>query len=458
MELILQIVNGVGPGARESERRKTFGRVGGRIGRAADCEWVLPSPYVSRHHATVSHAGNTFYIESAGENGIALNDPAKMLPRLDRHALKNGDRLFIDEMEIEVTLVGAGTVSDASPGIPELHANTGLHGNAGLQANLSGPGGGAPLGPSPDDLDPLKRLLGDAGPLAETAERAIPWNNSSSLADHFAPPRLEQAASPVAAGSIAEDWDDEAAARPAFAHRAPLASGTMALSRAPSASAIATSVPAAPMPEALVSALLSTPPAQVAQVAQVATSAPGTAAPVASDFMRSMLQGLIDERQSRALMAAELRLRSLPLAPSNPNPLHHSVNADDALRLLAASPEAGRMTGAQAVTDALDEIRAHQLATSAAIQAAFRSMLSCFDPQALEARFDRRLKHAGVLPIGSKFRYWQLYVELFEELASGSDSGFQKLFGEAFADAYAETYTSQHTALKGRARQPAHRT
>jgi type VI secretion system FHA domain protein len=173
--------------------------------------------------------------------------------------------------------------------------------------------------------------------------------------------------------------------------------------------------------------------------------------------MRSMLQGLIDERQSRARMAAELRLRSLPVAPSNPNPLHHSVNADDALRLLAPSPEAGRMTGAQAVTDALDEIRAHQLATSAAIQAAFRSMLSCFEPQALEARFDRRLKHAGVLPIGSKFRYWQLYVELFEELASGSDSGFQKLFGEAFAEAYAENL-SQHTALKGRARQPAHGT
>jgi type VI secretion system FHA domain protein len=143
-------------------------------------------------------------------------------------------------------------------------------------------------------------------------------------------------------------------------------------------------------------------------------------------------------------MAAELRLQSLPLARSNPNPLHHAVNADDALRLLAPSPEAGRMTGAQAVTDALEEIRAHQLATSAAIQAAFQSMLSCFEPQALEARFDRRLKHAGVLPIGAKFRYWQLYVELFEELASGSDGGFQKLFGEAFA----ETYNTQLAALK----------
>src|SRR5690349_8903194 len=125
MELVLQIVNGGGAGARESERRKTFGRVGGRIGRAADCEWVLPSPYVSRHHATVSHAGNTFYIESTGENGLALNDPTQMLPRFDRHALKDGDRLFIDEMEIVVTLAGAGMASEAAPAIPELHGNPG---------------------------------------------------------------------------------------------------------------------------------------------------------------------------------------------------------------------------------------------------------------------------------------------------------------------------------------------
>ncbi len=353
-------------------------------------------------------------IESTGENGLALNDPTQMLPRFDRHALKDGDRLFIDEMEIVVTLAGAGMASEAAPAIPELHA---------------------PLDATPEDLDPLKRLLGDAGPLAETAERSIPWNNSSSLADHFAPPRLEQAMSPAASTSIAEDWDDESVERSTGAPPATVAAASLR------AGAVAASVPAATM----TSAHPSTPfGAAVANQSRV-DSAP-------SDVLRSMLQGLIDERQSRAQMAAELRLRSLPLAHSNPNPLHHAVNADDALRLLAPSPEAGRMTGAQAVADALEEIRAHQLATSAAIQAAFQSMLSGFEPQSLEARFDRRLKHAGVLPIGAKFRYWQLYVELFEELASGSDSGFQKLFGEAFA----ETYETQLTALQGRALQPEH--
>ena len=439
MEIILQIVTGAG--TRESERRKAFGRAGGRIGRATDCEWVLPSPYVSRHHATISHAGNTFYIESTGENGLALNDPTQMLARFDRHALKDGDRLFIDEMEIAVTLAGAGMVSDATPGIPELSANA-----AGPLDSLD---------PTTDELDPLNRLLADAGSLAETAERAVPWNNSSSLADHFAPPRLEQALSPAAAASIAEDWDDDSTDEPA--ERAappsrPAIEGFLAGADARADVAAVTDNDAAFRKPSIAGRLRGAAGSARATAAPDGASVDGGRAP--SDAMRSMLQGLIDERQSRAQMAAELRLRSLPPALSTPNPLHHAVNADDALRLLAPSPEPGRMTGAQAVADALDEIRAHQLATSAALKAAFRSMLSCFDPQSLEARFDRRLRHAGVLPIGSKFRYWQLYVELFEELASGSDAGFQKLFGEAFAEAY----ELQLTTTKGRPRQPPHGT
>src|ERR1700679_811531 len=84
-------------------QRVVFGAAGGRIGRALECDWVLSSHYVSRHHAVVSCAGEVFYIESLGENGVALNDSQHRLPNRERCALNNGDRLFIDEYEIVVT-------------------------------------------------------------------------------------------------------------------------------------------------------------------------------------------------------------------------------------------------------------------------------------------------------------------------------------------------------------------
>jgi type VI secretion system protein ImpI len=388
MDLVLEIVKEAAGGG-SSPRRRVFGLGGGRIGRAADCDWVLSSPYVSRHHATVSHSAGVFYIESAGENGVALNDPAQRIAPFERHALTNGDRLFIDEFEISV----------------------------GLSSEVKGL---APLDSAVEDLDPLKLLLSGAssGPLADTAERPIPWNNSSSLADHFSPPRLQETERPAAALPVAEDWDYTPFGNAPATSTAPL-----------------TVPPAAPPNAPLIS------PAISSRLATSSTEPP--------DFVRSILQGLIDERQARAQVAAQLRLRNPPVGPADLNPLRHAVNAQDAVRLLFGPLDESRMPAAQAITDALDEVRAHQLATCSAMLAAFQSMLSRFDPEALQARFDRRLKHAGVLPIGSKFRYWQLYVELFDEISGERDGGFQQLFGEAFAGAYETQLNALRTRRAG---------
>jgi len=423
MDLVLQIVNDGGVAAApERKRRMVFGRAGGRIGRASDCEWVLPNPYVSRHHATVSHADGTFYIESAGENGVALNDPAHVLARFERHALSHGDRLFIDELQVSVEISAAGMDSSAPGTIPELHTDA-----------------AGPLDPAAEDLDPLRRLLSNASPasLADTAAGRVAWNNSSSLADHFSPPRLEQPARPeafVRADAEQPAWPGSSARPDQLVHPEP------ALPVAEDWDYTHTPFDHPEKEPLSAAAPVLEPPVAPSVAAKMESGEPPP------DFVRSMLQGLIDERQARAQMAAQLRLRNLPGGPSDQNPLRYAVNAQEAIRLLFGPPDAGRLSAAQAITDALEEVHAHHLATCSAIQAAFQSMLSRFDPEALEARFERRLKNAGVLPIGSRFRYWPLYVEFFEQLAAGHDGGFQQLFGEAFAGAY----DNQLNALKGR--------
>ena len=114
LSLILEVPGPQGLSLGEA-RRKVFGHGGGRIGRASDCDWVLSSGYVSRHHATVSYADGAFHITSVSENGLAVNDVACQLPRFESRALASGDRLFIDEYEITV-LIGEG--QDASePGV-----------------------------------------------------------------------------------------------------------------------------------------------------------------------------------------------------------------------------------------------------------------------------------------------------------------------------------------------------
>jgi len=423
MDLVLEIVNEVGDAResprRESPRRKVFDSGGGRIGRAPDCDWVLPSPYVSRHHATVSHIDGAYYIESTGENGVALNEPGEMLTRFERHVLRTGDRLFIDEFEISVEVAGS---TERVPFAP----TSGFESAPGLSLQTLGP-----IDPIAEDLDPLRRLAlnGSSAPFTATDVAPLPqaWNNSSSLADHFTPPQPQLPAGPAL--PIAEDWNHtsrDSASREA-------APATANIQSRPARNAQPSS--RGDFDSAMLCQALGLDPE---------TFTPAMRSELAG-FVRSMLQGLINERQARAQVSDQLRLRNSTRGISEQNPLRLAVNAQDAARLLFTPLDATQMSPTQAITDALDDVRAHQLATATAIRTAFQNMLSCFDPQVLQTRFDRHLRHAGVLPIGTKFRYWQLYAELFEQLATEHDGGFQQLFGEAFAGAY----ESQFNALKG---------
>ncbi len=114
LKLILQVTDGQKLEVGDPQRI-VFGAAGGRIGRSLECDWVLSSRYVSRHHATVSCAGGVFHIESLGDNGVALNDSQQRLPKRERCALNNGDRLFIDEYEILVTVLDTNAAREAKP-------------------------------------------------------------------------------------------------------------------------------------------------------------------------------------------------------------------------------------------------------------------------------------------------------------------------------------------------------
>jgi len=199
MNLILEVVSpnasDLGPG-----RRKVFGAEGGRIGRAPESDWVLPNPYVSRHHATVRCIGGTFYIEATGENGVAAGSPDGMLPAAERYRLNHGERLYIDEYEMTVSL------SSAQAGLEPL----GGRGAGAVGGILDDPfaepvsraPAADPFAPSQEDLDPLSQLTG-RHPIPARAKDLVSdpqWNHSSGLADHFTPPS-------VPSSGIPDDWD-----------------------------------------------------------------------------------------------------------------------------------------------------------------------------------------------------------------------------------------------------------
>jgi predicted component of type VI protein secretion system len=94
-------------------------KVGARIGRAADNEWVLPDPnrYISAHHARIVFKNGSYIIEDTSTNGLYLNDELEPVGRLGPQPLRAGDTLRMGAYHIRVR-DSDSTVSEVSAIVP----------------------------------------------------------------------------------------------------------------------------------------------------------------------------------------------------------------------------------------------------------------------------------------------------------------------------------------------------
>jgi type VI secretion system FHA domain protein len=104
----------------------------------------------------------------------------------------------------------------------------------------------------------------------------------------------------------------------------------------------------------------------------------------------------------------------------------------------------------EAFEDAFDDVKNHQVAMLAGVRGAFEAMLAEFDPDRLQAEFDRQLKKGALVSIPAKLRYWELYRAKIHDMVSDAEACYRELFGDEFARAYEE----QLKRLKAQGRPP----
>jgi type VI secretion system protein ImpI len=426
-----------------ASRRKVFTVDGGKIGRSPENDMVLPGVGVHRHHATVRFINGVFFVEGVGTNGIAINDPDRVLPRNEPYPLKTGDKIFIDEYEVAVATSAAAPAEPAARAAPRPAPES-----TQPPARQGASSLGIPLEPgeNAEDLDPLRKLSGAppaAAPQRPASRPVESWNHSSSLADHFTPP---PAAPPSDGGGnvIPENWDrtsfDQSKLRPAAPpppHAAPPAPPPPAQPRSAAPTPQATPRPAgqparaagAPQPQgngwvAFLNAA-GVDPARVP---------PETAAAL-GNIMRSVVQGLIEVLRARSEIKTEFRMPVTQVKVSENNPLKFAANAEDALGNLLGRRNPAYLGPQEAFADALNDVRYHQLAMLAGVRAGFDNLMNRFDPTQLQEAFERQGKRRGLFG-GGKATYWDRYAERYEDLSKDRDDTFRRLFGEEFARAY----------------------
>jgi type VI secretion system protein len=159
---------------------------------------------------------------------------------------------------------------------------------------------------------------------------------------------------------------------------------------------------------------------------------------VAGQVLREAVLGLTEALKGRSDLKSRLRLSQTTIQPGENNPLKFSASVDEAvLRLL--DPHSTRYLGpVETIRDSFADLRTHQTALVAAIQAGIDEFMNRIEPGELQERFDRGLKRGALLGAANKMKYWDLYVEFYQTLNQRNDQGLPPVFAEEVARTYAE--------------------
>ena len=393
-----------------------FGEAGGYIGRAKECEWVLPdrTREISRQHALITYEDDNFYIEDVSANGIYFSLGHEPVGKNVRHRIEHGEGFIIGNYTIMARLLqnpGAYTGA-ASQGEEELLA---------FSKGLS-------LDPlvameQEEELSARKRMGDDYEDLL--GRRATPAFMS---ADHTDPllGRLQPIVGvPAQEELIPENWDadpDEPETPPAAvaASVPPPPEPAPAVSRPPEPAV-------APVPEtdAFFRALgLAEPPASPKERERMLR--------LAAELLKASVDGMTRALHHRAQCKNELRLAATTTGLGvNNNPLKFSPSPEAALAALLGPPQKGVMPPVQAMIAGFQDLHSHHMGLLAGARAATAALLEKLSPKTVEHRLDGD----GPVRFNRTARLWHAFIRLHHALREDRD-GMGALFFQDFARAY----------------------
>jgi type VI secretion system protein ImpI/type VI secretion system protein len=406
-----------------------------------------PERVMSKRHCVIAWRGGAWQIADTSTNGTFINRDATPLGPGVVHRLSDGDRIRFGAYEIEARVQSPAR----QPTAPPRQAYGDAFGDDPfatptdpLAASAAAPEpdswfGGANTIALPADFDPLapdESLFGT--PVAD---------HSSPQQDAFRPP-------PMAPRLLPDDWD-------------------LSLSPIKPASPLPpmTPVPSAPVPAAPGSAAPgSVAPVPVARVAPPPLPPPlGPSPPLptsdassATDLLvvfltaagmedqprtgdpaevmrrlggafRAMVAGLRQSMIARAAIKGEFRIEQTMIRTKGNNPLKFSADDDDAMAALLGIGRRTDMEADAAVSDALRDVRLHEMAVMGAMQAAVRALLARLDPVALRAEGEQG---RAMIPAQRKARAFDAFEALHGEITRALTDDFDSVFGKAFAREY----------------------
>lgn len=426
------------------------------IGRSSDNDWVLPDPerLVSSQHCVIQYKDGRYYLTDNSTNGVELVSAGIRMRRGNSEPLQDGELIRIGDYEIRARIDFNVQAVDSQP-----FAGDSPNSFEALMGAVASPPTPAPM-PTPviapqfqgaSSMDTLPDLFDFLSPTA-VPPPTVPDHVPSQQHDFRAPtpvvvPVAEPVVeAPVASGSvIPEDWDlfGDAPAPAPVVSAAPLPTPPLPSPPPPPPAAV---IPPPPVVEPVRPVADSQQPdllqaflrgAGLDQLRLDTAQAQAQMENIGRSY-RLMVEGLIDVLRARASLKGEFRMQQTMIQPAENNPLKFAPNADEALLLLLRHGNQAFMAPDIAVRDSFDDLRAHQLAVMAGVEAAIKHLLARFEPAQLEERMGKPAGLSSLFNGSRQAQYWQQFTELYSNISREAQEDFQDLFGREFSRAYEE--------------------
>lgn len=306
----------------------------------------------------------------------------------------------------------------------------------------------------PDDLD----IFADLGPITPPAG-AAPQAMPAAAVDPFAT-QLPPGAPPAAAATApAAPFDPFATDpnRPSRSTSVPAASAVLTPDLTPAPEAVAALVAAAPIAAPVA------PPVAPPVTPPVAPSAMGpvTGTDAARAFLhavgaddlrisdaelpdtmarlgrtlKSMITGLREILMTRTSIKSEFRIEQTMVNVGGNNPLKFSISPEQAVEAMVKPTVRGYLPAEDAALQALEDIKAHEIAMVTGMEAALKGVLRKLDPAVLTTKIEAKGGLGGFLK-NRKAQFWETYETMYAEISDQAENDFHELFAKEFAQAY----------------------
>ncbi|SEW39958.1 FHA domain protein [Cognatiyoonia koreensis] len=389
-----------------------------QVGRSASMDWSLPDPqrHISGHHFDVSFRNGKYFLTDVSTNGVFLEGQRHRIE--GAHELKSGERFQVGHYFITVSLGDAAVAAAAPPPQqvePPQPTPPVVDDNSDPWAI-----GGSPAAP----IDPNPRS--DRSGFDDFASDFIstPTAPQPQAAPATAAPQPAAAPSPFGGSGSPFDGAPAPGAGPVLSRTPPTA---------PTALPIATPPQTPAQPAGGDAVLKAFCEGAGLRMPAGATTDPEAFARELGRTLRGASTEVMAMLQDRAAAKKFTKGgdRTMMGAAQN-NPLKFLPDVDQALEVMFLHPRDGFMSGGDGLTDALADVRQHQVAVFAAIQPALIKLMSKLAPEDIEEALD------GGLLSGGKRKAWDEFVRRWDKMTTSHENGMLDVFLSHFAESYSK--------------------